>query len=93
MNLCKLNPQTHVCGFQCADYTYNLRVSLTDADSATAHFNYMNVFFFCLWILQTVPDCIKNVLQTARIVLVLSHTNNKRKVSNLYILAKTFTAE
>ena len=47
MNLCQGNPQTK-CGFhlQFADSTYNLRISLTVADSATAHFNDTNVLSF-----------------------------------------------
>ena len=60
INICKANPQTK-CGFhlQFADSTYNLRIPLTVADSATAQFNDTNVLsFVCgfhklFWIPQT----------------------------------------
>ena len=44
INKCKGNPQTK-CGsqLQFADSTYNLRIPLTVADSATTQFNYRNV--------------------------------------------------
>ena len=47
IKICKGNPQTK-CGFhlQFADSTYNLRISLTLADSPTAQFNDTNVFSF-----------------------------------------------
>ena len=46
-NICKGNPQTK-CGFhlQLVDSTYNLRIPLTVADSATAQFNDTNVLSF-----------------------------------------------
>ena len=47
INICELNPQTK-CGFhlQFADSTYNLRIPLTVADSATAQLNATNVLSF-----------------------------------------------
>ena len=47
INICKGNPPTN-CGIhlQFADSTYNLRIPLTVADSATAQFNNSNVFLF-----------------------------------------------
>ena len=47
INTIKGSPQTK-CGFhlQFGDYTYNLRIPLTVADSATAQFNDTNVLSF-----------------------------------------------
>ena len=47
INICEGNPQTK-CGFylQFSDSTYNLRIPLTVADSATAQFNDTNVLSF-----------------------------------------------
>ena len=47
INICKRNPQTK-CGFHLhfAGSTYNLRIPLTVADSARAHFNDTNVLSF-----------------------------------------------
>ena len=47
IHICKQNPQTK-CGFhlQFVDSTCNLRIPLTVAESAKAHFNYTNVLLF-----------------------------------------------
>ena len=53
INVCKGNPQTK-CGFhlQFADSTYDLRIPLTVADSATAQFN-DTIFFYHLFVDST----------------------------------------
>ena len=55
-----------ICGFhlQFADSTYNLRISLTVADSATAQFNDTNVLSFVVGF-QTVLDSAKTVADFA----------------------------
>ena len=66
INICKGNPQTK-CGFhlQFADSTYNLRIPLTVADSATAQFNDTKCFIICLWIPQTDLDSANTVADSA----------------------------
>ena len=57
-NICKGNPQTK-CGFhlQFADSTYNLRIPLTVADSATAQFNDTNAIQIVYYLFVDSTNC------------------------------------